>query len=531
MNDVQQLSKRDFLKGLASLVGGSAMLASLDAWGMGFQSTVNVPPELTGNAKGKKVLILGAGLTGLTAAYELSQRGYQCRILEARSYGGGRCQTARKGFRHQELGQPQQICDFDEGQYFNHGPWRIPMQHHSVLYYCRKFGLPLEIQININDNGYVIFNNIDGPMQGKRLRRREIMADMRAYTSELLAKVAEQGKLDGPLSKDDTEQLIDYLVHEGFLDPKDLTYKGTNERGYIKEMGAGTDPGPGIPSKPLAFQQLLQSGVGNIFRGVPSYERPYTMFQIQGGMDRLAVAFLERVGHMITYNAEIQEIMNKGDKAVVTYKDLLTGDTKQEQSEYCICTLPPGIVSRIKNNFTAAVNVALKAPVSAPAGKLALQMNRRFWEEDDGIFGGYSQTDDKEHRYTVYPSHDWYTDKGIVQGYYNIGPHAIKPSAMSPQQRAEYGLEIGEKFHPGQFRKHYGNKSFSVAWHLVNYSFGGWEMWSPEALREHYPKLLEPQGAVIFAGTYLTYLVGWQAGAIESAWQQIEKLHHEVVKG
>ena len=41
--------------------------------------------------------------------------------------------------------------------------------------------------------------------------------------------------------------------------------------------------------------------------------------------------------------------------------------------------------------------------------------------------------------------------------------------------------------------------------------------------------LLDPQGRVYFAGAYLSYLTGWQAGAVESAWYQLERLHANAV--
>ena len=148
--------------------------------------------------------------------------------------------------------------------------------------------------------------------------------------------------------------------------------------------------------------------------------------------------------------------------------------------------------------------------------------------EDDRIFGGRSRTDIPGHS-IIYPSSGWFGDKGIVHGYYNSGLDAIRVSALSQEEQVEWALEQGEKVHPGQFRKHFDGQSFSVAWHLTQYSASSFEFWSAEARKEHYPVLLEPQGRVYFAGSYLGYLTGWQAGAIESAWRQIEKLHHNTV--
>ena len=118
-------SKREFLEAFAAVGGVSAMLTAMDGWGIGFASAAETPPDMTGRSDGTKVLILGAGLAGMTSAYELAQRGYDCQILEARSFAGGRCQSSRAGFTTTEIDGTTRTCDFDEGQYFNHGAWRL----------------------------------------------------------------------------------------------------------------------------------------------------------------------------------------------------------------------------------------------------------------------------------------------------------------------------------------------------------------------------------------------------------------------
>src|SRR5437868_7458305 len=79
---------------------------------------------------GKTVAILGAGVAGLCAAYELDRAGYDCVILEAARRIGGRSLTLRRGDSFAEAGQPPQQCRFDEGLWLNAGPGRIP--HHHV---------------------------------------------------------------------------------------------------------------------------------------------------------------------------------------------------------------------------------------------------------------------------------------------------------------------------------------------------------------------------------------------------------------
>ena len=405
----------------------------------------------------------------------------------------------------------------------DHGVSRASINLYFIT--AKEFGIPLEILVKDNDEAYVRFDRQSGPLNGKIVRRREIMADMRGYTAELLAKQVDQGKLNERLDEEARELLIEYLVHEGFLQRGDLAYRGTSERGFDVHPGAGTDPGPGVASSAYEFKDLLQSGLGRVFRGVSSVERPYTMFQPVGGMDLIARAFSDRIGDAIVNNVEVQEIRQDADGVRIPIKDTRTGEVREERSDYCISTIPPTLVSRMPADLSDECKAALKAPTGTPVGKLALQMNRRFWEEDDGIYGGASATDLEGAGSVIYPSYGWQGKTGVVQGYYNFRSSAVRVSAMSLEERAELGLQNGELVHPGRFRDHYDGNSFSVAWHLVQYSMGGWEGWSTDARKSHYPVLLEPQGRVFFAGTYLSHLAGWQAGAVESAWQQIEKLH------
>jgi monoamine oxidase len=97
---------------------------------------------------------------------------------------------------------------------------------------------------------------------------------------------------------------------------------------------------------------------------------------------------------------------------------------------------------------------------------------------------------------------------------------------LPPGQRIELALKHGEKIHP-QYRDEFEHGA-SVAWQNMPYQRGGWATFGPETA-QHYPRLLEPDGRVYLAGDHLSYLPGWQEGAIQSAWLQIEKLHERVM--
>jgi monoamine oxidase len=517
----KSVTRRDFLY-RAAMVGGSALLLNtMNAWGMGIASKAAAPPQLSGTGKGKKIVILGAGLAGMTAAFELSKLGYECQVLEARQFAGGRCQTARKGFKLQELGGEEQHCQFDRGNYINHGPWRIPLDHQSTLYYTRLFDVPLEVMVNENDHAFVYLED-GGPLSKQRLRTQQVKADMRGHVSELLAKSVRDRLLDQQLTQDDQVLLLDYLKHEGALDGPDLQYKGRNGRGYAVNPGAGL--AAGTASDPLGFRDLLAAGVGKVYSAVQEFPMHATMFQPVGGMDQIAKAFEKRVRRRIRYGAEVQTIRQNADQVIVTYKDSASGKAGTISADYCLCTIPLSVLRMIDTDFSDSFKAAIRGVAYAPVGKIGLQMKRRFWEEDDRIYGGHVLTDLKGINTISLPSGGWQSEKGVVLGYYHYATDAIEASALAPAERAQFALDAGEKIFPGAYRASFEN-AFSVAWHRVRYNLGGWAEWTEDGRRRAYPALLEGEGRVMLAGEHLSYLTGWQAGAIESAWQQIEKIH------
>jgi len=229
------LTRRDFLKKAGVLAGGAypAMMA------MGLVPAAPVHPfRLEGSGSGKEVVILGAGLAGMAAAYELGKLGYRCTILEARDRAGGRCWSVRRGATNEETGGGGHTAQFDEGQYFNAGPSRIPHHHGLTLHYCKELNVPIQVYNNVNENTYY-YSEGKGSLSNKKVRVREVHNDMRGWMAELLAKGMDGGKVDAGMSKEDTLKIIEYLRAEGGLDI-DKLYKVSARRGYVAGPGAGT---------------------------------------------------------------------------------------------------------------------------------------------------------------------------------------------------------------------------------------------------------------------------------------------------
>lgn len=517
------LTRRRFFEQLAAVGGVSLAMAGMDALGFGFSSAKAAPPSLTGGAKGRKVIILGGGLAGLTSAYELSKAGYEVQVLEARAFAGGRCQTSRGGFKHTDLAGNSQTCEFDEGLYLNHGPWRIPYHHHSTLHYTKQFGIPLEIVVNDNDASYVYFEKGSGPLAGKPIRKGQIAADARGHTAELFAKIARKGDLDAAISPADRETFIAYLVNEGRLSSADLAYTGTDGRGFDVDPGAGLNPGTASTPYPLA--DVLSSKAWRVLTSVAGYEQQRTMFQPVGGMDQIAKGFEKHVGAKIRYSTLVQEVRQGPDGVVVALKDA-AGKTGEIKADYCICTIPLSVLKNIRMQVSQPFKDAMAGVSYAAVNKIGLQMKRRFWEEDHGIYGGHVYTDLAGIGSISLPSTGWQGQKGVILGYYAFGGEAARISARKPADRAAFAVAAGQKIFP-QYAENFEN-AFSFSWHLAEHNLGGWAEWSDEGRAGAYRVLNEPDGRIYLAGEHLSYLTGWQAGAIESAWAQMAKLHARV---
>ena len=520
-------SRRQFLHSVGKAGGAAAVMATMQGLDLtsAFADTKAPfsPPTpgdftLLGRGNDTSVLILGAGIAGLTTAYELQKAGYTCTILEARERPGGRAWTARRGSRLVETDGTSQVADFSEGLYMNMGPARIP-QHHTTMEYCRELGVPIEAFANQNADAYY-FNDAVGALSATPVRHRTAKADIYGYVAELLAKATDQGALDADLSEADQERLVEFLRSWGALGPDD-TYTGTGRRGYVDEPAIG----PGEVAPPYALTDLLQSRFGFSFPFEFGWDQAMMMFQPVGGMDRIPYALEGALQRKPQYRAVVASITNGEDGVTVRYQH--RGAVRQITADYCICTVPPQIAKQIPNNFDPAVQAALAEPVPAATGKLGLEYGRRWWEQDDGIYGGITNTN-LDLSTIWYPSHDLLAERGIVIGYYNFGANAQYYGDLTPRQRTERGIEQGVRIHGEKYRSELTGGDFSVPWQKVPYSEGGWISW-PNGRGAAYDLLLQPAGRTYFAGDHLSYVTSWQHGAFESARHAVMSLHQRVL--
>src|SRR5699024_12636693 len=112
MFPINNLSRRDLLAFIGKTAGAGAMYSAMTSLGFAKPSTFTRELDLSDAPEGSSVLILGAGLGGMTAAYELRKAGYEVHILEYNERPGGRCYTIHSGDTLTDLSGETQHCEF-----------------------------------------------------------------------------------------------------------------------------------------------------------------------------------------------------------------------------------------------------------------------------------------------------------------------------------------------------------------------------------------------------------------------------------
>src|SRR5258708_4455728 len=153
-------------------------------------------------------------------------------------------------------------------------------------------------------------------------------------------------------------------------------------------------------------------------------------------MDRIAAAFAERVAPMIKYEAVVTQIRRAGEKdARVAYRQ--GGSGFSIEAPFGLGAIPLTGLTGIDSDFSSAHKSAIAGGAGEymPAAKLAFFAGRRFWEEDEQIFGGISWTT-QDITQMWYPSTGFHGRSGIVVGAYiwttDIGERFAK---LSPAER------------------------------------------------------------------------------------------------
>ena len=523
------MNRRSLFKQIAAVAGSAVMYQAMTELGHEGESGYTGPVELKGDPKGATVLILGAGMAGMSAALELRNAGYKVQVLEYNDRPGGRNWSLHGGDTYTELGGFTQHVQFSEGLYLNPGPWRMPYHHRALLDYCKRLKVALEPFTQVN---YAAYMHSSKAFAGKPQRYREGQADFTGHVAELLAKATNQSHLDRTVSREDREVLLDAMRAWGALD-KNYEYKKgfltSERRGWVSDPGGGTTSQP-TPSDPVALHDLMQSMLWRAIAAGHVYEFQSTIFQPVGGMGMIGKAFGRELGDLIRYNAKVTDIKQDERGVTVAYRDAKAGGpVKTAQAQYCICTIPASILSQIPMTVGAPMKSAIDALYYDSAVKVGLQFKRRFWEQDESIYGGISFTD-MPNALIGYPNTRFFDDgPGVLLGAYTFGANSFQYAAMSPEERIKKTVEYGTQIHP-QYPAEFQH-GVAVAWHRVPWTLGCAGHWTEELRARHFDNLCAFDGRIVLAGEHASRLPAWQEGALLSSLDAVRRLHQRVMAG
>ena len=528
----------------------------------------------SGIGTGKKVAIIGAGLSGLTAAYELSLLGYECKIFEADNRPKGRTFTIRPDGSsdswYQEAGKDSEgkqreaeVCTFNEADgkgslYFEAGAGRIPTHHTTVLDYCKKFGVALESFIFASRANLMRSDNFN---QGEPVPVRHFKHNLRGYLAEMF-RTANAEQLDGVMTPEEFEKLADV-----FGELKEGTYQGGARAGY--EVGPGAGNNSGELYKPFAFADLLKAKTiwnTQLFNDMRHYWQT-SLVQPVGGIDNIAAAFMRqatpagaKVGNLIHLSrkvVEIKMVTRRGRKVIVKTQHVdhlgkpLSKKNESFEADFCISTIAPSLLAKVKNNFDDKFQDALTTGVhNVAACKVAWQAER-FWESSkNGIYGGISWTSDPISQ-IWYPSTGFHNQRGILTGAYlrddptqPLADTAARPATrfgkLSHNSRVAQAWEQGRKLHAEldpSARNEQGNpynmidKAMTIAWQNMPFQAGGWFTYTDDQRKEGYQVMLAGQKNMFFmAGDAMSYIPGWMEGALTAGLRAKAQVENATVK-
>jgi monoamine oxidase len=499
------ISRRDFLMRVGQVGGYSAAFATMQSLGLMPMKGVEAETiqAAAGSGKGVTVVVLGGGIGGLVSAYELNKLGYEVTVLEARERPGGRNWTGRNGTTVTFVDGTKQSIDWEEGNYQNLGPARLPSTHLTMLGYCRELGVPLEVEINTSRSTLLQSDSANG---GKPIPQRKAINDTRGHVSELLSKCIAQGALDSELTKEDRERMTAFLKVYGPLDDK-KAYVGSDRAGFKVPPGAGSQVG--VPEAPLDMRVLLDENFWYDLFVEEAWDWQATMMQPVGGMDRIPYAFAKSLGPIVQYNSPVTEIRKTSKGVRVSYTQ--NGSGKEIEASYCITTLPFSLLKKIPNDLSKPFKTVVDQSTMGGAYKVAWE-SRRFWEEDYNIYGGLS--------YLMQgPSPVWYPSSRlmhptgiVVSGYTDELKTPFYNLTLDQKYEASRGSI--EKLHPGH-GKELKNPVF-CGWSRIPWNEGSW-ISSYGGGPSGYDVIIQPDGPIYFAGDTASHIVGWQEGAALSA--------------
>lgn len=453
----------------------------------------------------QRVVILGAGLAGLSAGYELARAGHSVTILEARDRAGGRVHTLREGF--------------SDGLHAEAGAAYIPGHHNLTIGYAQGFALHLDtLDPNRSAGVYYLRDTLiqhpndpqtQWPVPLKPDEQQGEAAMAGAYILSLLPDIGDPRAPGWPgpeLAKYDDVTLLELLQQRG-ASPGAIDIL---RRGYLDLWGDGI----GSYSSLLILRDLaLVMGQTHpaLHAAAKATQPAEQVYCVRGGNDLLPSGFAKALVNQLRYGAAAVRIEQTATAVRVVYRDG-TG-TQAVTGDHVICAIPFSVLKTMEMvpSFGAEKQRAINELPYTSVTRVYLQARTRPWSP----IGGVVKSD--------LPIM-WVNDQtpmeavqgGILESY-TAGPDARAMEQRAGDERVAFTVKRLQQIYHGigdiQGAVVYGT---SWCWDTEPWNRGGYCWFRPGDLRGLYPHLARPEGRVHFAGDHTSVLPGWMQGALES---------------
>jgi monoamine oxidase len=242
----------------------------------------------------------------------------------------------------------------------------------------------------------------------------------------------------------------------------------------------------------------------------------------EAGADRLPYAFLPELEHNIRFGCKMVAIDQTPDEVIIHYQT--PAGRFAETGEYAIITAPFPVLRHVEvlQPFTRAKQRAMRQLHYDASAKILFQCRRRFWEEDDGIYGGGTITD-LPIRNLYYPDHGRETGRGVILASYTWSEDAQRWGSLSPQDRIVQALEDVAEIHP-QVTKEF-EAGASWMWHDDEFAGGAFALFDPGQQSLLHKEIIRPEGRIYFGGEHASLQHAWIQGAIESGLRTAITIH------
>lgn len=431
----------------------------------------------------RTVTVIGAGLAGLAAAYELQRAGWRVTVLEARPRVGGRVYSLRS---------------FLHGQVAEGGGEFIEEPHTRMLAFAREFHLPLG-RVGSWQGQDEDWASLAG--RAGRLADSDLWGiDLRQEVDRIWRALAELGKLvpdpDRPqeapeASRLDRQSALDWI--------RSLDVHPLAQDHFIQHIRAE------YTTEPARFSllDLARNAAMYYMTGIRGQN-----FRVIGGNDRIPCALADALPD-VRLNAPVTSIRLLPEEVVVTYRQ---DDTYQNlHSSFAILAVPLTAARSI--DFHASLPESHRRMLDevsyGAVTKVLIQYRRRFWQ--DVNWNGRLVSDTLV--YSWHATSHVESEDGILT-VYTGGEPAARLASLPDEERIRLAVREIECLFPGS--SDLIEHTATVAWPNEEFTRGSYMALAPGEVTAHWESLMKPAGRLFFAGEHATPLQGFMEGAVES---------------